>query len=494
MQPAKYIVCRLHPMQGRITAFLTAACLLAGSLVFVPAAAGAIQFSTGMLDATIRSRYSGKPIIVVFVAEWCPVCRQMRSKGFSDPGVVASSRQFEWLVVNIDRQPTLAKAYDVDVLPMLHVIDPQGRVLAVISGFTDAATLQNQLQRIHEHISADQEEKLQTDPLRLESDSWVGVFGLPDNYRAQSICFANVGYGPLDLPSQSALQGLRLGFSPRSPSTLIQGERELRVHATWVNIWADEPELQFDYETLQTTATFGYGLTDTLQVEGGISIQSRFGGELDSLIQEFHDLFGIDQDGRDLVPRGRFAADIQPTGGQPGVSLTDSDRGVYASAAVLTLQHNVTCGTLTLPAFSYSLTGRYEIQSDDLEGGSPLDFGISVAAAKRFETLYLYGTFGFAVFGRDRFRGLELRNTQYSFLTALEWRAFSTASLLIQYLLTEGLTDTPGKLSEPSHEITLGAKWEVLRGTVLEFGLIENIVTFGNSPDFGLHLGLTSRF
>lgn len=215
---------------------------------------------------------------------------------------------------------------------------------------------------------------------------------------------------------------------------------------------------------------------------------------MDSFIQEFHDLFNIDQNGRDQVPKGRFALDIFPTATQPGVSLSSSDRGIYSSSAEVTLQHNVTCGTLSLPAFAYGLTVRYEIQSDDLEGGSPFDLGGSVALSRRYDQVYLYGTIGFTLFGRERFRGIDLRNSQFSFLAALEWRAFSTASLLVQYLATEGLTDAPRDLSKFSHEITLGAKWEIIKGTVLEFGLIENIITYGNSPDFGLHLGVTTRF
>jgi thiol-disulfide isomerase/thioredoxin len=488
---------RRHRWRFCATVVLATVCL-AGPLGLTAsvtkAQAGTIQFSTGMLDATLRSKYSGKPLVVVFTAGWCPVCRRMRATALKDPKVVATSRHFEWVAVDLDRQPSLAKSYGVKAIPELHVIDAQGRPLAVISGFTSAAELQGQLTQIHERFGADREGKPPAAPIRYEGESSVAVFDLADDYRAQSICFANVGYGPLELPSQSALQGLRLGFVPRTPSTLIRGEKELQVRVTWVNLWVPEEQFQFDYETLQTSALLAYGLTDTVQIEGGIIVQSRFGGAMDSFIQEFHDLFGIDQNGRDQVPRNRFAFDIDPTATQPGVSLTNSDRGIYSTAALVTLQHNVTCGTQNLPAFSYAFTGRYEIRSDDLEGGSPFDLAISVATSKRFSDFYLYGTLGYSTFGREKFRGIELRDTQFSFLAAVEWRAFSTASVMLQYLLTEGLADSPDGLSEFSNEITLGAKWEFIEGTLLEFGLIENIITFTNSPDFGLHLGITTRF
>lgn len=36
----------------------------------------------------------------------------------------------------------------------------------------------------------------------------------------------------------------------------------------------------------------------------------------------------------------------------------------------------MTCGTAIWPAFSYAFTARYELKSDDLEGGNPWDFGL----------------------------------------------------------------------------------------------------------------------
>jgi hypothetical protein len=48
--------------------------------------------------------------------------------------------------------------------------------------------------------------------------------------------------------------------------------------------------------------------------------------------------------------------------------------------------------------------------------------------------------------------------------------------------------------SEFSHEVVVGWKWELGQAGVLEIGLLENIVTFDNSPDFGVHAAFTQRF
>ena len=58
----------------------------------------------------------------------------------------------------------------------------------------------------------------------------------------------------------------------------------------------------------------------------------------------------------------------------------------------------------------------------------------------------------------------------------------------------EGVVEDFAPFSDPSNELTLGWKWEVVHNGVLEVGLIENIVSFDNSPDFGLHVGYSHRF
>ena len=74
-----------------------------------------------------------------------------------------------------------------------------------------------------------------------------------------------------------------------------------------------------------------------------------------------------------------------------------------------------------------------------------------------------------------------------------EWRFRSWNALLLQYLVTEGLVDDFGPFSETSHEITLGYKRELRPRSVFEIGMIENLFTFDNSPDFGIHLALIYR-
>ncbi len=79
-------------------------------------------------------------------------------------------------------------------------------------------------------------------------------------------------------------------------------------------------------------------------------------------------------------------------------------------------------------------------------------------------------------------------------LGAVEWRYGLRQSMVVQYLVTEGLIDDLGALSELSHEITLGWKRELHPRTVLEIGMIENVYEFDNTPDFGFQFSIARRF
>jgi thiol-disulfide isomerase/thioredoxin len=459
------------------------------------APSAAIPYSKNLLQALAASQKSGKPMIIAFYAVWCPHCRVMRDTILKNPEVIKLAQEFEWVAIDIDRNVSLVNTYEIKAVPQFQIFDQEGNVRGKIIGQSGPSEFRKQLSSLLDQIKTSGTLAHVQGPIRIESGERTEIVGSEDYYRAKAICFSKVGYGPLDLPSQSPFQALRLGLSPRTPSTLGRGQFEARFRATWVNLWAPEaPDFVFDYEQLQTNIGLVYGFSDTLQFELGIETRSRFGGGMDSFIQEFHDLFNIDQNGRDDVPRGDFTFDIGPSDGNPGFSLTGDDKGIYSTSLLFTLQHNVTCGTEKLPAIAYAFTLRTELKNEDLEGGSPLDIGAWLSASERFGTFYLYGTLGYTLFGRDDFRTVELRDDQLSALVAIEWRFKPRASLLIQYLVTEGVAKDLGDLTSPSHEITLGAKWEVVNGTVLEFGLIENVITLGNSPDFGIHFGITSRF
>jgi hypothetical protein len=305
----------------------------------------------------------------------------------------------------------------------------------------------------------------------------------------------HVGYGPLHLTSQSPLISLRHGLHPQAPSALGRGRWELRTTATWANLWAWGGDGYFvDVETLHTSLDVGYGLTHATRLGLTFDSRSRFGGEMDGFIQGFHDLFNIGQNHRLEVPREDFSVFVAQKGEHPPIVLGAADRGIYANSVTATLQHDLTRGTRRLPALAVSASVRHHTGRDDIMGSDDWDAGVSVTAARRFGQVYGYLALGYAYFGHETFRGRPMEPDQWNVLTAIEWRYAQRQALTVQYLASEGVLVTDSDFAQPSHEITVGWRAEPVQGTMLEVGLIENLFIFDNSPDFGIHCGLTKLF
>lgn len=306
-----------------------------------------------------------------------------------------------------------------------------------------------------------------------------------------SVPLYNVGYGPLRLSAQSPFQALRLQAPLDPPSSLAQGHWELRETTTWSRMWAYSDDYLLDYETMNSVHSVVYGIHPMVQMELGAGEGSRFGGSLDGFVRDFHDLFGIDQHGRSSFPRGTYAFRVAGRDGQTDV---EESRGRPTEYLFVALHHTLTDGSETLPAISWSFSLRTPLREDPYFRGEPIEAAASISLSKRWGDLIGYVTLGVGIYGNEEFAGLDLRPFGFSLLGAVEWNLFDQASLVFQYLWSQGAVLRFGPFSEPSHEIGLGLKIEVTKGTVFEIGAIENIVVFDNSPDFGIHAGLTVRF
>jgi len=270
----------------------------------------------------------------------------------------------------------------------------------------------------------------------------------------------------------------------------------VRQSETWSNTFVYHPgETLLDYEMLDTRASIAYGVLDNLELELEFENRSGFGGIMDRFINTFHRTFGLTDADRHLFGRNLFQIEVADNKGNTAIQLDSGDRGSFSNALLLTVQHNVTCGNEYLPAIAYALTLRANLEDDTiLSGRMAVEPQISLSASKSIGDFYVYGSVAFGYFGTERRGGIELRPTQWSLLGAVEWRFASDMSLIVQYLASQGVAKALGDFSQNSHEITLGFKWEVADRTVLEVGLIENLINFANSPDFGVHAGLAYRF
>ncbi len=181
------------------------------------------------LEGTLAAaRESGKPVVVSFVAAWCPICGQMKKEAFRSPAVTDMADEFLWVMVDIDRNLSTAQEYGVAGVPLIYLMDREGEKRAELLGLLEPLEFQERLTSFIEILDLP-EEKQPGPALSQEADRpSSSLIWKPNGYRSKAICFSHVGYGPLPLNSQSPFQTLRLGIRPRTPSTLGKGQHRAR--------------------------------------------------------------------------------------------------------------------------------------------------------------------------------------------------------------------------------------------------------------------------
>jgi hypothetical protein len=310
----------------------------------------------------------------------------------------------------------------------------------------------------------------------------------------------NYGLGKIDLRSQSPAQSLRFTLPLLIPGDINAGWG-FRIANTWTNVWAEESEYVLDYEMSETLVTLTYGFNKRFGVSIEFENRNYFGGHMDGLIQGFHDLFGIDQEGRDDVSKGRKV--IQRFDPKTGQMLSEtSAEDLENNAMVFLMNYTLTHGTKIWPAANVFGAVRYALSCAELcRDNHPVDAGFGLGLAKRWtERWYTYASLGYTLYeSREVLEPapgvapMDFEDNAFTGLFVIAWHYTPSFSILAQYLYSGASIKNIDVLDEASHEVHFGFKWKTKYG-MLEFAIIENVVTMSNSPDFGVHGGWGFHF
>ncbi len=102
-------------------------------------AAKEIRWLTSMDAAIAESQRSGLPILADFYADWCPPCQMMKKQTFPDAKLIAASKQWVMVKIDVDKQPDLAAKYQISSLPTMAVLNSSGQPVNGAMGFLSAA-------------------------------------------------------------------------------------------------------------------------------------------------------------------------------------------------------------------------------------------------------------------------------------------------------------------------------------------------------------------
>ncbi|MBN2202381.1 thioredoxin family protein [bacterium] len=110
-----------------------------------PQAVSGVRWQSDLQAALDSAAAWNKPVLVEFMAEWCPSCRAMDESTFSHPHVTSKIYSFIPVRVDVDSQKTVADQYSATArkyggigIPNFLFLDPGGRPLVHRVGFLNA--------------------------------------------------------------------------------------------------------------------------------------------------------------------------------------------------------------------------------------------------------------------------------------------------------------------------------------------------------------------
>jgi len=281
----------------------------------------------------------------------------------------------------------------------------------------------------------------------------------------------NYGLGKIDLRSQSPAQSLRFTLPLLIPGDIKSGWG-VRIASTWSNVWADESEYLLDYEMSDTIVTATYGFNKRFGLSLEFENRNYFGGHMDGFIQGFHDLFGIDQEGRDDVSKDRKV--IQRFDPNTGQLLSEtSAEDLENNGMVFLMNYTLTHGTKIWPSANVFGAVRYGLSCADLcDEDHPVDVGLGFGLAKRWsERWYTYASLGYTWYeSRDVLETapglapMDFENNAFTGLFVLSWHYTPSFAILAQYLYSGPSIKNIDGLDEASHEVHVGFKWKTKYG------------------------------
>lgn len=298
-------------------------------------------------------------------------------------------------------------------------------------------------------------------------------------------------YGPLGAKAHAVFQLAGVGFVPDTPTSLKEDTFELRATVSSINVFNNDLKHRADYlidlefERLELSAW--YAISNKWQIGIDIPLETVNGGVLDNFIIGFHRTFGIDQGGR-----------------------TDYKRNVTQ----ILVGNNKICVGSDATLGDIMLMTNYKI-IDDIDGpqwmvGAQLKlptatgdilynsrtpgFGLSTNVFHQIGNFYYNVGGSLALVGDAEVLDQRVRWYQATVFGMAEYQFIDGISIVAQLIGQSGLAKHFGQYGAWSWEADAGFKFQVSKGTMLQFGIFENAITYANSADFGVFASLVLRY
>ena len=264
-------------------------------------------------------------------------------------------------------------------------------------------------------------------------------------------------------------------------------EHALHVTNTFQEQERGDEQIVIDVENYRYSVDLGYR-RGAWSFAASLPFVASRAGELDRLIEEWHDLFGLPQGGRTRAPRDRLEIRYLRDG-EVEFSQLESSNGIADIA--LSLGYHAPGG------FGYHVGIELPSGSEsDFSGNESLDTALWLTRAQAFgETLTVYGLLGLSFPGDDGALAERLASRIWVAQLGLEYRVGAMLSVTAQLdLHSRWLDDSSLKAFGNSAQLQLGLGIDgLLDEHRLDLYFSEDILV-GSAPDISFGARLTRHF
>jgi hypothetical protein len=300
---------------------------------------------------------------------------------------------------------------------------------------------------------------------------------------------------PLYAKNLSPVVGL-LGL-PAQRSARIEGAgiSSLALHGSVASHYVSDSEsgeiLNFDGESQRLALEWRYGLTDNWDLQLEVPWLDHSGGQLDSLIDEWHSVWGLPDGGRAKAPADvlNFHYDAATENFQLGGEVS----GIGDTSLSVSRLLYRDSGSTAAIALGYKFaTGEEE---DFLGSGADDVFATLRFSGQHQADLPLswHGQLGYLRAGSTRILGnFQKRDLWFAGL-AVDWKVAERWSLLAQVDVHAAPADSAiSGLGDEAIMLTVGGRWRFSRDWTVDLNVVED-VRVETAPDVSFQASLRYR-
>ena len=110
-------------------ALLLTAILMSSTLFGKDFPKGSPDFEKSYRSAMSDAKKTGKPVILVFSASWCPPCQMMKNEVYPSKAIQEFHDKFVWAYLDVDDSSNekASEKYGVNGIPHIQFVDAEGK-------------------------------------------------------------------------------------------------------------------------------------------------------------------------------------------------------------------------------------------------------------------------------------------------------------------------------------------------------------------------------